>query len=86
MSHWGLMENHESHCDCLSVFQAAAEGRTAGDAAGIGCVNRKEILVFSKSELFGTSSSHFVPVHLQDCSSVKSLKTAQGIQMFGEGN
>lgn len=34
MSHWDPMENAKSHCDFFSVFQAAAEGRTAGNAAG----------------------------------------------------
>ena len=86
MSHRDLTENHESNCDCFSVFEAAAEGRTAGNAAGIRCVKGKAILVFSKSELLGTLSSYLVPVCLQDWSSVKLLKTAQGIQMFGEGN
>lgn len=86
MSHWDRMENHESRCSHFSVFQAAAEGRTAGSAAGIGCVTGKEIPVFGESELLGTMSSHLLRVCLQDWSSVKLLKTAQGIQMFGEAN
>lgn len=35
------MENHESHRGCFSVFQAAAEGRTAGNAARSRCVKGK---------------------------------------------
>lgn len=44
----------------------------------------KEILVFGKSELLGNLSRHLFC--LQDWSSVKLLKTPQGIQMFGKGN
>lgn len=80
------MEKHESRYDFFSMFQASAEGRTAGSAAGVTCVREKEILEFSKSELPEFSSSHLVPICLQDGSSVKLLKTAQGIQMFGKGN
>lgn len=79
------MENHKSHCN-YSVFQAAAESRTEGSAAGIRCVKENEILVFDKTELLGTLSSHVVPICLQVWSSVKLLNTARGIQMFGEIN
>lgn len=46
------------------------------------CKGRK--LVFSKSQLLGNLSRHLVC--LQDWSSVKLLKTPQGIQRFGKGN
>ena len=66
MSHQDLTENHESHCNYFSVIQAAAEGRTAGNVAGIRCVKGKEILVLGKSELLETLLSHLVPIHLKD--------------------
>lgn len=69
------MENDKSRCD-FSVFQAAAEGRTAGNAQGIWCVKGKEIMVFGQTELPGTLSSHLTTIRLQDRSRVKLLKTA----------
>lgn len=66
MSHWNLKENAKSHCDFFSVFQAAAEGRTAGNAAGIQCVKGKEIMVLSQTELLGTLSNHCTTFRLQD--------------------
>lgn len=67
MSHWDLMANHQFHCDCFLVLQAAAESMIAGNAAGITCVREGNSGFRQKWTSGELVKASFLPAGLEQC-------------------
>lgn len=67
MSHWDLMENPKSHWDHISAFQAAAQGKIAGNAARIWCAQGRKFYCLATGNYLRPCQKRWVEDFLHQC-------------------